>query len=77
MPIPLSAMLNRMLSLSWFIENLKVVNTANAEIKALDSLNTKKTAIVRQQQLTTDNVVVFVVVGLTTQQIIIIIYCYL
>jgi len=31
---------------AWFAENLKYVNSANEEIKALDSLNTKHTAIV-------------------------------
>ena len=29
----------------WFVENVKVVNSANEEIKALDSLNTKKEAV--------------------------------
>ncbi|WP_347343938.1 YfhO family protein [Maribacter aestuarii] len=31
---------------AWFVENLKQVNSANAEIQALDSLNTKVTAVV-------------------------------
>jgi hypothetical protein len=31
---------------AWFVENLKQVSSANAEIQALDSLNTKVTAVV-------------------------------
>jgi hypothetical protein len=30
---------------AWFVSHLKIVNTANEEIKALDSLNTKTTAV--------------------------------
>ena len=30
----------------WFIENIKFANNADQEIKALDSLDTKRTAIV-------------------------------
>ncbi|WP_298780819.1 YfhO family protein [uncultured Polaribacter sp.] len=30
----------------WFVENVKVVNSANEEIKSLDSLNTKTTAVI-------------------------------
>ena len=30
---------------AWFVDNLKVVNSANIEIRALDSLNTKRVAI--------------------------------
>ena len=30
---------------AWFVENIKEVNSANEEIKALDSLNTKTTAV--------------------------------
>ncbi|MGY0426191.1 MAG: hypothetical protein ACWIPI_05085, partial [Polaribacter sp.] len=33
----------------WFVNNLVSVQTANEEIKALDSLNTKKTAVIREQ----------------------------
>ena len=35
----------------WFVENVKVVNTANDEIKALDSLNTKTTAVVDKSKI--------------------------
>ncbi len=31
---------------AWFVKNVKFVNTADEEIKALDSLNTKQTAII-------------------------------
>ncbi|MDR6302175.1 YfhO family protein [Mesonia maritima] len=34
---------------AWFVENIKIVENANDEILALDSLNTKKTAIVQQE----------------------------
>jgi hypothetical protein len=34
---------------AWFILNLKMVNSADEEIKALDSLNTKTTAIIRKE----------------------------
>ncbi|PHR74031.1 MAG: hypothetical protein COA67_01315 [Lutibacter sp.] len=32
---------------AWFVNNLKVVNSADEEIKELDSINTKKVAIIR------------------------------
>jgi len=34
---------------AWFVKNVKFVNTANEEIKALDSLNTKQTAIINAE----------------------------
>ena len=36
----------------WFVDKLKLVNSANEEIKALDSLNTKKEAVIRIDELT-------------------------
>jgi hypothetical protein len=33
---------------AWYVESVKFVNTANEEIKALDSINTKKVAIVNE-----------------------------
>ncbi|WP_299665172.1 YfhO family protein [uncultured Polaribacter sp.] len=33
----------------WFVENLKVVNSANEEIKALDSLHTKREAVILER----------------------------
>lgn len=33
---------------AWFVSNLKVVTTADEEISALDSLNTKETAVIRE-----------------------------
>ncbi|MDY0781162.1 YfhO family protein [Tenacibaculum sp. IB213877] len=33
---------------AWFVENLLVVDSADEEIKALDSLNTKKTAVIKK-----------------------------
>jgi hypothetical protein len=38
---------------AWFIDRLKIVNTANKEIKALDSLNTKREAVLNSKKLTT------------------------
>lgn len=35
----------------WFVENVKVVNSANEEMQALDSLNTKRTAVLDQSKL--------------------------
>ncbi|WP_299889593.1 YfhO family protein [uncultured Lacinutrix sp.] len=35
---------------AWFVEELKVVNSANAEIKALENLNTKRVAIIDKAQ---------------------------
>ncbi|PKH51016.1 hypothetical protein CXF68_10130 [Tenacibaculum sp. Bg11-29] len=37
---------------AWFIDRLKIVNTANEEIKALDSLNTKSEAVLNSEKLT-------------------------
>ena len=37
----------------WFVEKIKVVASANDEIRALDSLNTKKEAVVNQKELYT------------------------
>ncbi len=34
---------------AWFVENIKFVDSANEEIKALDSLNTKQTVIVSKE----------------------------
>ena len=39
---------------AWFVNSLKVVNTVNEEIIALDSLNTKKEAVVNSKQLSDD-----------------------
>lgn len=36
---------------AWFVENIKWVNTADEEIKALDSLNTATTAVIMKSQL--------------------------
>ena len=36
---------------AWFVENIKVVNSANDEIKALDSLNTKTSAVIDKSKL--------------------------
>ncbi len=36
---------------AWFVENLKTVNSANDEITALDSLNTKTTAVLDKSKL--------------------------
>ncbi|WP_320814105.1 YfhO family protein [Flavobacterium sp.] len=36
---------------AWFIENVKVVNSADEEMKALDSLDTKKVAVVNNTEL--------------------------
>jgi hypothetical protein len=33
---------------AWFVKNIKIVNNANEEIKALDSINTKNTAVVEK-----------------------------
>lgn len=40
---------------AWFIEKLKVVNTANEEIFAIDSLNTKKEAVISSSFSITSN----------------------
>ncbi len=34
---------------AWFVSNFRIVDSANQEIKALDSLNTKNTAIIRKE----------------------------
>ena len=39
---------------AWFVANLKVVNTANEEIKALDSLKTKFEAVIDKRFVTSD-----------------------
>jgi len=39
---------------AWFVNSLKVVNTPNEEIIALDSINTKKEAVVNSKQLSDD-----------------------
>lgn len=39
---------------AWFVENLIQVTSANEEINALDSLNTKTTAVINSNKLTTD-----------------------
>ncbi|MDG1398399.1 MAG: YfhO family protein, partial [Polaribacter sp.] len=36
---------------AWFVKNIKFVNSANAEIKALDSLNTKNTVVIDKRKL--------------------------
>ena len=36
---------------TWFVEKLKLVKTADAEIQALDSLNTKKEAVIDTTKL--------------------------
>ncbi len=36
---------------AWFVQNLKVVNSADEEIKALDSINTKTTAIISLSEI--------------------------
>ncbi|MHB0754080.1 YfhO family protein [Polaribacter sp. M15] len=36
---------------AWFVEEVKLVNSANKEIKALDSLNTKTTAVLDKSKL--------------------------
>jgi len=36
---------------AWFVKNIKFVNSANAEIKALDSLNTKNTVVIGKRKL--------------------------
>ena len=38
---------------AWFIKNIKYVKSANEEIKALDSLNTKTTVVINEKSLTT------------------------
>lgn len=38
---------------SWFIKDIKYVKSANEEIKALDSLNTKTTVVINEKLLTT------------------------
>ena len=38
----------------WFAENIKVVNSANEEMKALDSLNTKKEAVIDISKIKTE-----------------------
>ncbi|MBT8258554.1 MAG: hypothetical protein KJO49_08790 [Bacteroidia bacterium] len=35
---------------AWFVDEIKWVNSADEEIRALDSLNTKKTAVINQKQ---------------------------
>lgn len=40
---------------AWFVNNLISVNSANEEIKGLDSLNTKRTAIIRNDDFKTRN----------------------
>ena len=39
---------------AWFIDNLRLVNNANDEMKVLDSLNTKKEAVIRTNELTSN-----------------------
>ena len=39
----------------WFVEKIKVVASANEEIQALDSLNTKKEVVVNQKELYTSS----------------------
>ena len=36
---------------AWFVENVKVVNSANEEIRALDSLNTKMEVVINYDEL--------------------------
>ncbi len=36
---------------AWFVDNIKVVNSANEEMQALDSLNTKTTAVLDKSKL--------------------------
>lgn len=36
---------------AWFVENVKVVNSANEEMQALDSLNTKTSAVIDKSKL--------------------------
>lgn len=36
---------------AWFVENVKVVNSANEEMQALDSLNTKMTAVLDKSKI--------------------------
>ena len=38
---------------AWFIKDIKYVKSANEEIKALDSLNTKTTVVINEKSLTT------------------------
>jgi uncharacterized membrane protein YfhO len=38
---------------AWFIKDIKYVKSANEEIKALDSLNTKTTVVINEKLLTT------------------------
>jgi hypothetical protein len=40
---------------AWFVENVKVVNSANSELQILDSLNTKMSAVIDKSKLL-DNV---------------------
>jgi uncharacterized membrane protein YfhO len=39
----------------WFVEKIKVVASANEEIYALDSLNTKKAVVINQKELNTSS----------------------
>ncbi len=39
---------------AWFVNTLKIVNTANEEIKALDSLKTKNEAVINSKFITSD-----------------------
>jgi hypothetical protein len=39
----------------WFVEKIKVVASANEEIQALDSLNTKKEVVINQKELNTSD----------------------
>ena len=44
---------------AWFVNTLKIVDSANEEIRALDNLNTKKTAVINAKSLKNDAVSVF------------------
>ncbi len=48
----------------WFVENVKVVNSANEEMQALDSLNTKITAVIDKSKI--DRKIQFKIVKDTT-----------
>ncbi len=39
---------------AWFVNAISVVNSANEEIKALDSLNTKTTAVIESNEISSD-----------------------
>ncbi len=44
---------------AWFVNTLRIVNSANEEIRALDSLDTKSTAVINVNSIATDAISIF------------------